>query len=64
MDELLAFLKGPLATFVVVIFVLGLARRALLSVWALVEAAEKAGDRNVPYATVLRNVGVCTSASS
>jgi hypothetical protein len=58
MEELLAFLKGPLLTFVVVILVLGLTRHAVLSVWALVEGARRASDPNIPYARVLRNMGV------
>ncbi len=60
MEGLLAFLKGPLLIFVAGIFVLGLVRQALLSVWALAEAVERAGDRRIPYGQVLRNVGSWT----
>lgn len=56
MEELLAFLTGPLLTFVVVVFFLGLLRLVVLSLWALIEATRRAGDRNIPYARVLRNV--------
>jgi nitrate reductase gamma subunit len=58
MEELLDFLKGPLLTFVVLIFVLGLMREVVLSVWVLVEATRRAGDPNIPYARVLRNMAV------
>ena len=58
MEELLTFLKGPLLTFVVLIFVLGLIRNAVLSVWIMVEGTRRAGDRNIPYARVLRNMAV------
>jgi nitrate reductase gamma subunit len=58
MDELLSFLKGPLLTFVVLILVLGLIRHLVLTVWALVEARGRAGDRKIPYATVLRNIAI------
>lgn len=57
-DPVLSFLMGPLLTFAVVILVLGLLRHAFLSVWALVEAARKAGDRRVPIAQLL-----CSTAS-
>jgi nitrate reductase gamma subunit len=56
MEELLSFLKGPLLTFVVLILVLGLIRHLVLSLWALIEARGRAGDRKIPYATVLRNI--------
>jgi len=56
MEELLAFLKGPLLTFVVIVLVLGLVRDVVLSLWALSEATRRAGDRNIPYGRVLRNV--------
>jgi nitrate reductase gamma subunit len=58
MEELLDLLKGPLLTFVVLIFVLGLMREVVLSVWVLVEATRRAGDPNIPYARVLRNMAV------
>lgn len=58
MEELLDFLKGPLLTFVVLIFVLGLIRNAVLSVWIMVEGTRRAGDRNIPYARVLRTMVV------
>jgi nitrate reductase gamma subunit len=56
MQELLDFLKGPLLTFVVLVFVLGLLRNAVLSVWTMVEGARRAGDPNIPYARVFRNM--------
>lgn len=56
MQELLDFLKGPLLTFVVLIFVLGLLREVILSVWVLIEATRRAGDPNIPYGRVLRNM--------
>lgn len=55
---MLAFLKGPLLTFVVLILVLGLIRHVVLSVWALIEAIRRAGDRNIPYASVLLNTAI------
>jgi len=58
MEELLAFLKGPLLTFVVLILVLGLIRQVVLTVWALIEATRRAGDRSIPYAQVLRNTAI------
>lgn len=56
MEELLEFLKGPLLVFAVAIFALGLVRQVGLSAWSLVEAATRAGDRNIPFAQVLRNL--------
>jgi hypothetical protein len=56
MQGLLDFLKGPLLTFVALIFVLGLTRNALLSVWTMVEGTRRAGDRNIPYGRVFRNM--------
>jgi nitrate reductase gamma subunit len=58
MEGLLAFLKGPLLVFVVLILVLGLVRQVVLSVWALIEATRRAGDRNIPYARVLRDTAI------
>jgi nitrate reductase gamma subunit len=58
MEELLAFLKGPALTFVVVILVLGLIRHIVLSVWTLIEAMRRAGDRNIPYARVLLSTAI------
>jgi len=58
MEELLAFLKGPLLTFVVLILVLGLIRQVVLTVWTLIEAIRRAGDRNIPYARVLLNTAI------
>jgi nitrate reductase gamma subunit len=55
MEALLDFLKGPLLTFVVIILVLGLIRHVVLSVWVLIEAVRRAGDRNIPYVRVLLN---------
>jgi nitrate reductase gamma subunit len=56
MEELLDFLKGPLLPFVFMIFLLGLVRQVVLSTWALIEASRKAGDTNIPYGRVLRNI--------
>ncbi len=58
MENLLDFLKGPLATFVVAFFVLGLIRQVVLSVWVLAEATRRASDRSIPYGRVLRNIAV------
>lgn len=55
---MLAFLKGPLLTFVVLILVLGLIRQVVLTVWALIEATRRASDRSIPYAQVLRNTAI------
>jgi nitrate reductase gamma subunit len=60
MEDLLAFLKGPLLIFVVVVLVLGLTRQTALSLWALFEATRRAGDRHIPYARVLRDVALWT----
>ena len=60
MEVLLAFLEGPLLTFVVFVLVLGLLRDIVLSVWALVEAIRRAGDRSIPYSRVLRDVATWT----
>lgn len=57
-DPILSFLIGPLLTFAVVILILGLLRQAVLSLWALADAARKAGDRNIPVGQV-----ICSTAS-
>jgi nitrate reductase gamma subunit len=56
MEALLAFLKGPVLVLVMVILVLGLVRHAVLSIWGMIEARRRAGDRNMPYARVLLNI--------
>ena len=58
MEDWLVFLKGPLLTFAVVVLVLGLLRHVVLTVWALIEAVRRAGDRSIPYARVLRNTAM------
>ena len=69
MDPILSFLMGPLLTFAVAILILGLLRHAALSIWALIDAVRRAGDRRVPFAQILCNTAswvyrplICTEA--
>ncbi|MEW5960055.1 MAG: hypothetical protein AB1801_20220 [Chloroflexota bacterium] len=45
---------GPVFSFVLVILILGLGRLVLLSVWGMVGAIRRAGNRTVPYGQVFR----------
>ena len=58
MDPILSFLTGPALTFAVAILILGLLRHATLSIWALIDAFIKAGDRRVPFAQILCNTTI------
>ena len=46
--------KGPIIRFALAILVLGLARLVILSVWGMIVAIRRAGDRNLPYAQVIK----------
>ncbi len=46
--------KGPIFRFALAILVLGLARLVILSVWGMIVAIRRAGDRNLPYAQVIK----------
>jgi nitrate reductase gamma subunit len=54
MPTWLEIAKGPLFRFALVILVLGLARLVGLSIWGMVAAVRRAGDRRVPYAQVTK----------
>jgi nitrate reductase gamma subunit len=58
MEDVQAFLEGPLLIFAAVVFALGLVRLVILSVWALIEATRRAGDRRIPYTQVFRNIAL------
>jgi nitrate reductase gamma subunit len=46
--------KGPVFRFTLVFLVLGLARLIILSIWGMVAAIRRAGDRNLPYAQIIK----------
>lgn len=54
MPTWLALAKGPVFRFTLVILVLGLARLVILSIWGMVAAIRRAGDRNLPYAQIIK----------
>jgi nitrate reductase gamma subunit len=54
MPTWLAFAKGPVFRSTLVILVLGLARLVILSIWGMVAAIRRAGDRSLPYAQIIK----------
>jgi nitrate reductase gamma subunit len=54
MPTWLAIAKGPVFRFTLVIMILGLARLVILSIWGMVAAIRRAGDRNLPYAQIIK----------
>ncbi|MBN2382630.1 hypothetical protein JXQ70_07090 [bacterium] len=54
MEAMIAWARGPLFRFAVLIMVLGLARHLALTVFGLVRAIHKSGDRDIPYAKLIR----------
>ncbi len=46
--------KGPIFRLALVILVLGLARLVFLSIWGMIAAVRRAGNRNIPYAQILK----------
>jgi nitrate reductase gamma subunit len=53
MDTLIEFGRGPLFRFAVAIALLGLLRHAGLSIWGLVQARRRAGDRRLAFGQIL-----------
>jgi nitrate reductase gamma subunit len=53
MDHWLDFAQGPLLRFALLVMFLGLARQVFLAVWGLLEAVQKAQDKNIPYGAIL-----------
>jgi len=51
--------KGPIIRFTLVILFLGLGRLVILSVWGMIIAIRRAGDRRVPYAQVTKETLAC-----
>jgi len=47
-------IEGPILRFALVIVLLGLARLVFLSVWGMLAATHRAGDRNLPYSQVFK----------
>jgi nitrate reductase gamma subunit len=54
MPTWLEIAKGPVFRFTLVFLVLGLARLIILSIWGMVAAIRRAGDRNLPYAQIIK----------
>jgi nitrate reductase gamma subunit len=54
MPTWLEIAKGPAFRFTLTVLVLGLARLVILSIWGMMAAIYRAGDRNVPYAQVIK----------
>jgi nitrate reductase gamma subunit len=54
MPTWLQMANGPLFRFALVILALGLARLVILSVWGMIGAVRRAGDRRVPYAHIVK----------
>lgn len=46
--------KGPLFRLALMILILGLARLVFLSIWGMITAVRRAGDRSIPYAQMLK----------
>jgi nitrate reductase gamma subunit len=55
MPTWLEIASGPVLYFAMTILLLGLARQVLLTLWGLVEAIRRAGDRNIPYTQVVKD---------
>jgi hypothetical protein len=54
MPTWLEIAKGPVFRFTLAILILGLARLVILSVWGMMIAIRRAGDRNLPYSQVIK----------
>jgi hypothetical protein len=54
MPTWLELAKGPVFRFTLTILILGLARLVFLSIWGMITAVRRAGDRNLPYAQVIK----------
>lgn len=54
MPTWLILAKGPVFFFTLIIFALGLLRLVSLTVWDILAAIQRAGDRHVPYRQILR----------
>jgi len=54
MFDWLTFAKGPALYFVLTLLVLGLLRHVLLVGWEMIAALRRAGDRRLPYGSILR----------
>jgi nitrate reductase gamma subunit len=54
MPTWLVLANGPIARFVAVVLALGLLRLAILSVWGMIAAVRRAGDRRIPFVPALR----------
>ncbi len=54
MPTWLEITKGPLFRLALAVLVLGLGRLVVLSVWGMAVAIRRAGDRRLPYASVLK----------
>ena len=58
MEAWLDFARGPLLRFALLVLFLGLARHVFLAVWGIMEAVQKAQDKNIPYGAIfLRTMG-------
>lgn len=54
MPTWLEIAKGPMFRFTLVILVLGLARLVILSLWGMLVAIRRAGDRNISYTQIVK----------
>jgi hypothetical protein len=55
METALEWARGPVFWFAIAFMVLGLVRHVLLTLWEVGRAYYKAGDKNFPYAQVIKN---------
>ncbi|MEW6404819.1 MAG: hypothetical protein AB1649_23730, partial [Chloroflexota bacterium] len=53
MPTWLILAKGPAFLFVMTIFVLGLLRLIVITVWDIITAVQRAGDRRLPYGRIV-----------
>ncbi len=54
METALEWARGPVFWFAIAFMVLGLARHVLLTLWEVVRAYFRAGDKNIPYKQVAK----------
>ncbi len=54
MPTWLEIAEGPVFRFALVILVLGLGRLVIMSIWGMITAIRRAGDRKVPYAQIIK----------
>ncbi|GAB4529641.1 MAG: hypothetical protein Kow0063_06880 [Anaerolineae bacterium] len=54
MPTWLEIAEGPLLRLALLIMVLGLARLVILSIWGMLAAIRRAGDRHIPYAQIIK----------